>query len=86
MDEAGVKGHTNFAWYGFWFPARVPAEMIGRLHAESARALEDSALQRRFAEEGFVVIASSPQEFARTIAADLESNRRLVQRIGLIPQ
>jgi len=86
MDEAGVKGHTNFAWYGFWFPARVPAEMIGRLHAESARALEDPALQRRFAEEGFVVIASSPQEFARTIAADLESNRRLVQRIGLIPQ
>ena len=86
MDEAGVKGHTNFAWYGFWFPARVPQELIGRLHSESVRALEDDVLKRRFAEEGFVVIASTPREFAQTIATDMEGNRRLVQRIGLTPQ
>jgi tripartite-type tricarboxylate transporter receptor subunit TctC len=86
MDEAGVKGHTNFAWYGFWLPAKAPPEIIARLQAESARALEDAALRRKFSEEGFVPIASTPQEFARTISADLESNRRLVQRIGLTPQ
>ena len=86
MDEAGVKGHTNFAWYGFWLPAKAPPEIVARLHAESVRALEDQALRRKFSEEGFVTLVSSPQEFSRTIAADMESNRRLVQRIGLTPQ
>jgi tripartite-type tricarboxylate transporter receptor subunit TctC len=86
MDEAGVRGHTNFAWYGFWLPAKVSPDIVARLHAESVRALEDPVLRRKFSEEGFVPIVSAPQEFARTINADLESNRRLVQRIGLTPQ
>lgn len=86
MHEAGVKGHSNFAWYGFWVPAKTSAEIVARLHVESMRALEDTALRRKFVEEGFVIVVSSPQDFARTIDADMESNRRLVQRIGLTPQ
>lgn len=86
MDEAGVKGHTNFAWYGLWFPARVPAEYVTRLHAEAVRALDDPAMRRKFTEEGFVTIASTPQEFVRAIADEMDANRRLVQRIGLTPQ
>lgn len=83
MEEAGVRDCVYAAWYGFWFPAGVPAEYVARFHAEAARALEDTEVRRKFADQGLVPIGSTPQEFGKTILADIELHRRLVVRMGL---
>jgi hypothetical protein len=42
--------------------------------------------KRTFADQGFVPVGSTSQEFSKTILDDIEFHRRLVARIGLTPQ
>jgi tripartite-type tricarboxylate transporter receptor subunit TctC len=86
MDEAGIKGYTYAAWYGLWFPAGIPAEYVTRIRTEVARALDDPGTRRILTEQGLIPVASTPQEFAKAIFEELDTNRRLVARIGLAPQ
>ncbi len=86
IDEAGVKGYTYVLWYGMWFPAGTPAEYVARIRAEVVKALEDPGTKRTFAERGLISVASTPQEFGKTILEEIEFHRRLVARMGLTPQ
>ena len=86
MDEAGLKGYRYVPWYGMWFPAGAPAEYVTRVRAEVVKAFEDPETKRMFAEQGLVPVASTPQEFSKTIVDEIEFHRRLVARIGLTPQ
>ena len=86
IDEAGLKGYKYVVWYGLWFPAGAPTEYVTRIRAEVVKAFEDPEMKRTFAEQGFVPVASTPQEFSKTIVEEIEFHRRLVARIGLTPQ
>ncbi len=86
IDEAGLKGYTYVVWYGLWFPAGVPVEYVTRIRAEVVKALEDPEIKRTFAEQGFIPVGSTPQEFSKTIIEEIAFHRRLVAKIGLKPQ
>jgi tripartite-type tricarboxylate transporter receptor subunit TctC len=86
IDEAGVKGYSYVVWYGMWFPANTPNEYVTRIRTEVVKALGDSETKRVFAEQGFVGVGSTPQEFTKTILEDIEFHRRLVAQTGLTPQ
>lgn len=86
IDEAGLKGYKYVPWYGMWFPAGVPAEYVTRIRAEVVKALEDPEMKRAFAGQGTIPVASTPQEFSKTIAEEIEFHRQLGARIGLTPQ
>lgn len=86
VDEAGVKGYSFVPWYGFWFPAGTPVQYVNRMRGEMAKAMEDADMKRAFAEQGFAPASSTPAEFAQTIVADIEANRRLAASIGLTPE
>jgi len=86
IDEAGLKGYSYVVWYGFWFPAGTPTGYVTRIRNEVVKAFEDPEIKRTFAEQGFVPVASTPQEFGKTILADIEFHHKLVAKIGLTPQ
>jgi tripartite-type tricarboxylate transporter receptor subunit TctC len=86
IDEAGLKGYSYVVWYGMWFPAGTPAEYVPRIRAEVVKAFEDPEIRRSFAEQGYVPVVSTPQEFSKTILDDIAFHRKLVQQIGLTPQ
>ena len=86
INEAGFKDYKYAIWYGMWFPAGAPTEYVTRIRTEVVKALEDPATKRTFADQGFVPVGSTPQEFSKTILDDIEFHHRLVARIGLTPQ
>ena len=86
IDEAGLKGYSYVVWYGMWFPAGTPTEYVTRIRSEVIKALDDPETKRAFADQGFVGVGSTPQEFRKTISDDIEFHRRLVNQIGLTPQ
>jgi len=86
IDEAGLKGYSYVVWYGMWFPAGTPTEYVTRIRSEVIRALDDPETKRALADQGFVGVGSTPQEFRKTISDDIEFHRRLVNQIGLTPQ
>jgi tripartite-type tricarboxylate transporter receptor subunit TctC len=86
ISEAGVKGYLFVPWYGLWFPAGTPEPYVARIRGEVAKALQDPEVRRSLAEQGFVPVGSTSAEFAKTIVAEIEANRRLAAKIGLKPE
>ena len=86
ISEQGVKGYVYLPWYGYWFPAGTPPQIVSRMRNEMAKALDDPEVKKAFAEQGFVPVGSTPEEFAKTIINDIETNRTLAARIGLKPE
>ncbi len=86
MDEAGLKGYAYVVWYGLWFPAGTPTDYVARIRAEVVKTFDDPATTRKFVAEGLVPVASTPQEFGKTIVEEIELHRRLAARMGLTPQ
>ena len=86
IAEAGVKGYLFVPWYGFWFPAGTPDQYVNQIRNEMVKAMEDPEMKRAFAKEGFVSVGSRSAEFAKTIVAEIEANKRLAAKIGLTPE
>ena len=85
VDEAGVKGFVYTPWYGLWYPAGTPTEYVTRMRQEVVKALEDPEVKRSFAEQGYVTVGSTPAEFAKVIADEIDANKRLATKINFAP-
>ena len=81
IDEAGVKGFVYTPWYGFWFPAGVPAEHVTRMRNEVAKLLDEPEIKKAFAEQGFATVGSTPAEFSKIVADEIAMNKKLAQRV-----
>jgi tripartite-type tricarboxylate transporter receptor subunit TctC len=62
---------------------RVPARVIGQLHAEARAALLNPDVVRRMHSEGTEVVGNPPREFATEVKQKYDKWRTLVQRTGL---
>ncbi|GAA4333834.1 tripartite tricarboxylate transporter substrate binding protein [Pigmentiphaga soli] len=83
IDEQGVPGFKYGPFYGLWFPAGTPQAYIERVHSEVAAAMRDPQIRREFSEQGFVPMATSPEEFAKTVGDEITFNQKLVKLIDL---
>ena len=52
-DEAGVAGLHLSLWQGLWAPKATPKAVIARLNAAVMRALADSTVRQKLADQGF---------------------------------
>jgi tripartite-type tricarboxylate transporter receptor subunit TctC len=68
--EAGVPGYEVESWYAVFVPARTPAEIVEKMHADVARALADPAVQARFEPLGVAVASSSPAQLLARMKAE----------------
>ena len=86
LDAAGLKGFRFVNWYRRWFPAGTPAAYVQRMREDVAAAMKDPAVRRRLDEQGLDGIGSTPRELARTVNEEMEMNKELTARIGIVPQ
>ena len=83
IAESGVPGYEVDAWFGLFAPARVPAPIIERLHAEAVKAVRAPEIERRMEAEATDVVGNSPREFSAQVKAEYEKWRSLVTKAGL---
>ena len=83
IAEAGVPGYESAQWYGLFAPAGTAPEIIARLHRDSTAILRAQNVKDRLAEDGLEVVASSPDEFAALIRADIAKWTTLVKTAGI---
>ncbi|TMH72834.1 MAG: tripartite tricarboxylate transporter substrate binding protein [Betaproteobacteria bacterium] len=81
-DESGLPGFEVNVWYGFAVPAATPKPAVQKLNAEIGRALRNPSVAERLDGLGLAIVADTPEEFARFVAAESEKMRRLVQASG----
>jgi tripartite-type tricarboxylate transporter receptor subunit TctC len=81
-DESGLPGFEVGVWYGFAVASGTPRPVVERLNAEIGKALRNPKVAERMGELGLAIVADTPQEFARFVAAESEKMRKLVQASG----
>ena len=87
MEELGYKGFNITQFQGLIAPARTPAAIIDRLHAEMVKALKaPSVVERLVTEGGNQIVGSSPAEFERQIKDDLSLYGQLIRTAKIQPE
>ncbi len=83
VAESGVPGYEFSFWYGFIGPARIPPDIVQRLNSELVAALKQQSIRERLANEGVEARSSTPEEFARLMATEVERWAKVIQRAGV---
>jgi tripartite-type tricarboxylate transporter receptor subunit TctC len=78
-QEAGVPGYDVASWNALAAPAKTPAAVIKRVHAELVKALASPDVQKRFAELGVEPRSSSPEQLREFFAAETKRWTRVVE-------
>lgn len=77
--EAGLPGFLISNWTGLMVPAGTPKEIIVRIQAEAANALRQPDMMQKVRDQGFEVVASTPENAQNFIAAEVERWGKLVR-------
>jgi tripartite-type tricarboxylate transporter receptor subunit TctC len=83
MAEIGYSGQEAETIQALLAPAGTPAPIVQRLYKESAAILARPEVKERIAGLGYEILASSPQELAAQIKAEVEKWRRVVRAAGI---
>ena len=79
VAEQVMPGFDAEAWWGLLAPVNTPAPILTRMHAEVSKALKVPALQQHLEQQAVAVIASSPDEFKKFLATEVERWARVVR-------
>jgi len=65
-----LPGFENLGWFGFMVPAGTPKAVIDKIQSDTAAALRDPAIVKRFNDLGMVPVGNDSATFARDIKAE----------------
>ncbi len=82
LAETGMRGFEASAWDGIFVPAATPPAIVARLNAAIRAALEEPELVAALRARGATPVPSTPEAFARHIAASSELWGRAVRTSG----
>src|SRR5262249_43342655 len=77
--EAGMKDSAYEFWVGMFVPAKTPAEIVAKLHAETRAALDAPSVKERYAKLGVEPMQMTQEEFAVYFRRDVEDTAKLVK-------
>jgi tripartite-type tricarboxylate transporter receptor subunit TctC len=83
MCEAEVPGLVALNWWGVLFPAGVPKPIVGKLHADTVKALDDPDVKKKFADLGVVAVSSTPEQFSRFIKDEMAKYGKLIKEANI---
>src|SRR5262245_2301713 len=86
FGDAGLKGFDASFWYGLVAPAGTPKAIVDRIQSEVAKYVHSPEGQKEFAARSLVPGGESPEEFTRTIQAEMAQFRALAAQFNLKAQ
>ena len=86
IAESGVPGFETTSWHGLLMPAKTPAAIVTRIHAEMVRMLNQPEVKTLCLAQGMDTVGNTPAEFAAYIRGETEKWTRVVRMLGIAPQ
>jgi len=83
VAESGYPGFECSNWFGLVGPARMPAAIVNRLHAETVKVLAAPDLRTKLSHLGVDSIGGSADELAATINAEIPRWAKLIRELGI---
>jgi tripartite-type tricarboxylate transporter receptor subunit TctC len=74
-----LPGFDVVGWYGIVGPARLPLEIVARLHDELVRILALPEVRERILADGSEPVGSTPEAFRKYLIADAAKWAKLIK-------
>ncbi|CAM4026617.1 Bug family tripartite tricarboxylate transporter substrate binding protein [Bordetella tumulicola] len=85
VAESGYPGFDVTSWYGIVAPAEVPADILDKLQADIAAAVQQESVRQKFAGLGVDPAGSNRADFTRTIQDETRKWSAIVKKAGIQP-
>lgn len=81
--ELGYKGFETYGWGALFVPAKTPADVVQRIHAEVAAALKAPDVVAKFNDFGFELGGTPQPQFAAQVQTDYVRWTTLIKQAGV---
>jgi tripartite-type tricarboxylate transporter receptor subunit TctC len=85
MTEAGYPDIEGDSWVGVMVPARTPKDIVALLHREIVAIIALPDMKERLVTLGFDPVASTPEEFGKRIAVEIEMWAKVIKAGNIKP-
>ena len=79
IAESGLPGYEASSWYGILAPAGTPRDIVQRLNAEIAKALDQPEVRGSLLAEGAEPVGGTPEQFATHIRSEKDRLGKLIR-------
>lgn len=79
LAEAGVKGAEIYSWQGMAAPKGLPADVKKKLADAAIQAINEPGLKKRLTDQGFDIVANTPEEFTAFQAREYTRWKALIE-------
>jgi tripartite-type tricarboxylate transporter receptor subunit TctC len=79
VEERGVPGYNYPSWVGLVTGAKVPMDVVNKLHAGMVKVITTPKSMKVWESQGTDVVGSTPAEFRKQLLAETELWKRLVK-------
>lgn len=80
-----LPGYQSQAWFGLFGPARMAPDLVKRISDAARTAVRGDSVRKRLEGDAAQAVASSPEEFAAFVKADVPRWAELVRYSGATP-
>ena len=86
LAEAGVPGVTLVSFGGLSVPAGTPAPVVQRIREALQKALAQPAVRAKLEQNGGIVVASTPEDYARSLQSEIGLTEKMMKTAGIAAQ
>jgi len=79
MEEAGLKGFTDEAWYGMIASGKTPPDIVAKLGEAMKKVIANPDFRAKVEKVGARPVGNSPAEFKAQINREVEATKKLVK-------
>jgi tripartite-type tricarboxylate transporter receptor subunit TctC len=81
-ELGNLKGYEASSWFGMLAPAGTPPDIVNKLSAEIAKALNSPAVKEKLIAGGADPVGNTPEQFAAHIKAEIAKWATVVKASG----
>ena len=72
-------GFEQVSWFGILGPKGLPRQVVMKVHQDMTRTLRTPDVAQRLTEQGFDIVASSPEEFLKFVQGESDKLGKLIR-------
>src|SRR5467141_681218 len=78
-----LPGYELTNWFGLVVPAAVPRAIVGKIHADVVKVLQDAGVSEKLAAMGATAVGNTPEQFGAMMRADSEKWAKLIREADI---
>jgi tripartite-type tricarboxylate transporter receptor subunit TctC len=86
MSEVGIPQYSVTSWAALYGPAKLPRELVARLHKEFTDAMKRAEVAAAMDKQAFHMNPSTPEELGVFTRSQMESYRSILRAAGVPPE